>query len=246
MAQTNKGRKFYFCSTPQPSALSQAQYEALTWIPVANVGAVGETGMNTNIVSYDELSTDVTQKQKGISNAGDPDIECARNPTDPGQVALRAAAKTKFYYATKTEDEDAPDANFTNSIYYNRGLITGPKRPNGRNEDFILEVFTLGLIQQEIVVDPVALVAPTNTLLPSIAGIAQVGQTLTAIPGSWTGEPTFTYQWKKGAANIAGATGLTYVPIAGDVGAAISVVVTATNPAGNLAATSGATANVIA
>lgn len=246
MANTNKGRKFYICVTPQSADLSKSEYEALTYVEVSNVGSVGETGMNTNIVSYDELATDVTQKQKGISNAGDPDIECARNPTDPGQIALRAAAKTKFYYATKFEDADAPDANHTNSIYYNRGLITGAKRPNGRNEDFILEVFPLGLVQQEIVVDPVSLVPPVNSRLPAIAGIAQVGQTLTAVAGRWSGEPALTYQWKKGGANISGATGLTYAPVTGDIGAAITVVETGTNPAGNASATSGATANVIA
>jgi len=165
MANTNAGRKFYIaCTTaggstpdPQPSDLTQMQYEALLWTEVKNVGSIGETGTNTNIVSYDELSTEVTQKQKGISNAGDPVIECARNPTDPGQIAMRAAAATKHYYAFKVEDADAPDEETSNTIYYNRGLVTGPVRPGGRNEDFILENFSLGLVQKEIVVDPAPL-----------------------------------------------------------------------------------------
>ncbi|MFD1944735.1 hypothetical protein [Paradevosia shaoguanensis] len=246
MARTNKDRKAYICTTPQPNVLDQAAFEALTWIEIGNVGAIGESGTQTNVVSYDELATDVTQKGKGISNAGDPTIECARNPTDPGQVALRAAAKTNFNYAFKFEDKDAPDADHTNSVYYNRGLVTGPTRPNGRNEDFILEVFTMALNQREIVVDPQSIVAPTNTLLPAIAGIAQVGQVLTALSGEWTGEPSFAYRWKKAGTNIAGASGKTYVPVVGDVGADISVAVTATNSAGNLSKTSGATADVIA
>lgn len=163
MANTNKGRKFFIAvdgaeSTtplPCPQDMDKSQFEAVEhWLEVKNVGSIGETGMNTNIVSYDELSTDVTQKQKGISNAGDPVIECARNPSDPGQQAMRAAGATKFFFAFKIEDEDAPDASQTNSVYYNRGLVTGPVRPNGRNEDFILENFTLGLVQREIVVNP--------------------------------------------------------------------------------------------
>ncbi|WP_018428217.1 hypothetical protein [Hoeflea sp. 108] len=245
MARTNKDRKVYICTTPQPGDLNQAAYEALTWVEVGNVGAVGEAGTNTNIVSYDELSTDVTQKGKGISNAGDPTIECARNPTDLGQQALRAAAKTNFTYAFKFEDKDAPTANHTNSVYYNRGLVTGPTRPNGRNEDFILEVFTLALNQREIVVDPVSLVAPTNTLLPSIAGVLTQGSVLTALSGTWTGNPTFTHQWKRDGTNIAGATGATYTLVAGDATRSISVTVTGTNPAGNASATSAATAAVV-
>lgn len=167
MANTNKGRKFYIATVTtgvapdevtspvaQPHDLTQTEYEALEWTEVKNVGSVGETGTSTNVVSYDELATEVTQKNKGISNAGDPPVECARNPSDLGQKMMRQAAKTKFYHAFKTEDADAPAANMTNSVYFNRGLVTGPTRPNGRNEDFILEVYTLGLVQKEIVVDP--------------------------------------------------------------------------------------------
>lgn len=162
MANTNSGRKFYIACTvadgpipdPQPADLTQTEYEALLWTEVKNVGSIGESGTQTNVVSYDELATEVTQKQKGISNAGDPTIEVARNPSDPGQIAMRAAAATKYLYAFKTEDADAPDADTTNSVYFNRGLVAGPTRPNGRNEDFILEVFTLGLVQKEIVVNP--------------------------------------------------------------------------------------------
>src|SRR6185437_9295613 len=47
--------------------------------------------------------------------------------------------------------------------------------------------------------------APANSLLPSIAGIAQVGQTLSANVGTWTHTPVFTFQWKKGGVDISGA-----------------------------------------
>ncbi len=154
MANTQKDVKFFICTTPQPSDLDQAAFEALTWVEVKSVGKVGETGLSTNIVTYDTLDTDVTQKGKGVSNAGDPDVEVARIYNDPGQVALRNAAKTNFNYAFKLERNDAPDATFTNRIEYNRGLVTGPKRPNGGVEDFDLEIFSLGLQQREVVVEP--------------------------------------------------------------------------------------------
>lgn len=88
--------------------------------------------------------------------------------------------------------------------------------------------------------------APANSLLPAISGVAQVGQVLTAYTGRWTNSPSFAFQWKKGGVNIASATASTYTPVVGDVGAAITVAVTATNSAGNASATSAATANVIA
>lgn len=87
--------------------------------------------------------------------------------------------------------------------------------------------------------------APINTLLPSIAGIAQEGQTLSANVGTWTHSAVFTFQWKKDGVDISGATGETYVPVTGDIGSTITVAVTATNSSGSATATSGGTADVI-
>lgn len=150
MARTNKGQKVYISTTAQNSDLANAAaYDALTYTEVGHVGAIGESGTQTNIVNYDELGTTVVQKQKGISDAGNPTIEVARDASDAGQDALRAAALTTNNYAFKFVDNDSGGTNGT--TYYNRGLVTGPTRPNGRVEDFVLEVFTLGLQQLEIV-----------------------------------------------------------------------------------------------
>lgn len=154
MANTQKNNKLSICTTPQPNDLNAAGFAGLTYVEIGNVGSIGETGINTNILNYDSLSTDVSDKSKGVSNAGDPAVECARAFNDPGQIALRAAAKTNLKYAFKLERNDSPDGVLSNTIIYNRGLITGPTRPGGRNEDFDLEVFTLGLVQREVVVDP--------------------------------------------------------------------------------------------
>lgn len=91
--------------------------------------------------------------------------------------------------------------------------------------------------------------APTNSVLPSIAGIPQVGVTLTADEGVWANEPTsFTYQWKRETVNIAGATSKTYTPVVADIGATatLTVQVTGTNSAGSASATSAGAIDVIA
>lgn len=77
---------------------------------------------------------------------------------------------------------------------------------------------------------------PENVLLPSISGIAQEGNVLTANPGTWTNWPSsYTYQWQEddgGWANITGATGKTYTVGSAVVGNPLRVVVTAINAAG--------------
>jgi hypothetical protein len=155
-ANTNAGVKLYICATAQQADLDAAAYAGLTWVQVKGVGSHGETGSQTNIVNYDTWDTEVTQKGKGITNAGDPEVELARIPTDPGQVLMRAAAATNLNYAFKMERNDVPDADpeSTPTILYNRGLVTGPRRPHGRNEDFDLEVYTIACNQKEVVVNP--------------------------------------------------------------------------------------------
>lgn len=73
--------------------------------------------------------------------------------------------------------------------------------------------------------------APANTVAPAITGTEEVGETLTTTNGTWTGTPapTFTRQWYRDGVAIDGATALTYVLVADDLGAMIDVVVTATN-----------------
>ncbi len=90
--------------------------------------------------------------------------------------------------------------------------------------------------------------APANTAAPAITGTAQVGETLTAADGTWTGRPTPTLSrvWIADGIAIPGATGTTYVPAVGDVDKTITVTVIGTNQVGNASATSAATSAVIA
>jgi endoglucanase len=92
-------------------------------------------------------------------------------------------------------------------------------------------------------------VAPANTALPTVSGIAQVGQTLTATSGSWSGTTpmTYAYQWRRcdsagaNCANISGATATTYTLAAADQGMTVRMRVTASNSAGSASANSAAT-----
>jgi len=96
----------------------------------------------------------------------------------------------------------------------------------------------------------VAYVDPANTVLPSISGVAQQGQTLDATTGTWSGDPTptYTYQWERctsSCGDISGATASSYVVSVDDVGYTLDVVVTATNAGAAVAATSDPTATVL-
>ena len=77
---------------------------------------------------------------------------------------------------------------------------------------------------------------------------------MNASPGSWTGSTpmSYAYQWRRcdsngtGCADIAGANGQSYSVTSADVGGTLRVTVTASNGYGSSAATSGASAAVLA
>ena len=159
MADTGikKDGKLYICETPQPADLLQAEYEGLTWVEIGNIVTLPDFGVSDNIVTQDYINTDVSQKRKGFRNASDTEVVVGYLPEDAGQVALRDAAETKFNYALKLEQSDAPDASTTNTIRYSRGVIGGPNFTGGGGEDFDNETFQIGLNQAPIVVIPEAI-----------------------------------------------------------------------------------------
>ena len=80
---------------------------------------------------------------------------------------------------------------------------------------------------------------PVNSVLPAITGTAQVGQSLSASTGTWSGSPTsYAYQWSRcnssGAScvDLGGATNPSYLLVAADLGSTLRVRVTASNAAG--------------
>jgi hypothetical protein len=71
--------------------------------------------------------------------------------------------------------------------------------------------------------------APTPTITigtVSIAGTAQVGQTLMADTRDIDGSGTISYQWRRNQNNISDATSNIYIVQTSDIGAFIDVVVT--------------------
>jgi hypothetical protein len=96
--------------------------------------------------------------------------------------------------------------------------------------------------------------APSNNSAPTISGNAQVGITLTANPGTWSGSApiSFQYQWRICGGNgnschdIAGATGQNYLVRSGDAGNTLRVHVIGSNSDGSSGATSGPTAKIAA
>lgn len=90
--------------------------------------------------------------------------------------------------------------------------------------------------------------APSNSVAPAITGTETETYYLTASTGTWSGDPTivYTYQWNRNGSPISAATSSQYQLTVDDVGAAITITVTATNDIGSSSATSTATGAIAA
>ncbi|RWR32531.1 hypothetical protein D2T31_00670 [Sinirhodobacter populi] len=194
-------------------------------------------------VSFAALRADLVQRDGAVFAGGGGQYTCTisgiAGSSEMGEEAAladwaRAARRATLvenprYLVIPAEDEDLSRASLRTFGTW-AGLTEGTP----------YQVFSLR--------DPVRIVpgdvpepdAPTNLTAPSISGTPTVGQALTATEGTWTGGPIVTLQWLRNGAAISGATGLTYLLIAADAGANISVRATATNAGGSVSATSTA------
>ena len=79
--------------------------------------------------------------------------------------------------------------------------------------------------------------APVDASPPALFGIAQQGEPLSVLPGTWSNNPnSYSHQWERcygpSCSAIPGATSQTYTPTAYDVGARIAVEETGVNTGG--------------
>lgn len=81
--------------------------------------------------------------------------------------------------------------------------------------------------------------APANTTAPTFTGTLEEGETVTVVPGVWTGSPEFTYQWERspngatGWVEISGANASTYAVAAADVGGFLRTRLTGSGSGGS-------------
>lgn len=84
-----------------------ADYAAVSWTEIKDWTQVGAFGDTSALISTDVVSRGRTVKQKGTKNAGQMQNNFAINSTDPGQLALIAAAASTSNFPFKVQWNDA-------------------------------------------------------------------------------------------------------------------------------------------
>ena len=142
---TNMGGVFSISDTIENEDLTAGEFGGLSWVDVPNMLPHGDTGNSQNIVSQSTWDNPVLCKGKGETDAGSPDVEFLDVPS-AGIDAMNDAATFDNHnnYAFRIVWGDGV-------IEYNRGLVTGPTRLKGGNEDFRRLSYSLGMVQEAVV-----------------------------------------------------------------------------------------------
>lgn len=145
----------------RPAAISAFEADFLNnGIVIGGLNNMGEVGAAANIVQFPLVSDDFVAKSKGTRNAGDPAVIVGRLSDDPGQIRVREAEATKYYYNFKLELEDAENETMTNTVIYFRALVGGIPNQFGGNEDFVTETYTLAIYPRPIYVESSPIPSP--------------------------------------------------------------------------------------
>lgn len=148
--RTNIGAKlFIHGTTSTPTALNtdqnKTQFDALVgWIEIPNVGNIGDTGVEQNMVSYPTWGERLTKQLKGAATGAQAEVRVL-DVASNGMTALKAAADVTNLnnYAFKILWPD-------NSVEFNRGVVGAPTYTKGGNEDFAEAVFMVALNQEPV------------------------------------------------------------------------------------------------
>lgn len=120
------GTKFFI--GPVTTSDDPTTYAALTgWVEVAEVETIPEFGDQASTISFTSLSSGRVRKRKGARDAGDVVLTCGKVVGDPGQAAMNAAEKTKYRYAIKVVEADAPGPDWSDTEYYFGALINSAR-----------------------------------------------------------------------------------------------------------------------
>jgi hypothetical protein len=106
-------------SASAPATYDVAGYGAVTGFqPVGELTDLGSFGKKYNLVTFTPLGDRKVVKRKGSYNNGTLSLKMGSNVTDPGQVALKAAADSDNSYTFKVVTQSG-------STYYFTGQVMG-------------------------------------------------------------------------------------------------------------------------
>jgi hypothetical protein len=157
-----------------------------------------------------------------------------------GVSTISVDPSSGYVYAIQSGGFQAFDASLAGSAtVVSKATVNNPRGIAVRSSTGNVYVSQGGVNEHVSVYGPPTPGGPEPPELVFAGGVfntAEVGSTLFCGAGTWTGEPTFTFQWLRNGAEIGGATESSYHVIGADVGSVVECRVEATNADGSTVA----------
>lgn len=148
------GAKVFISTVIADPTLAQFQLVGRTWTEIKGVESIGDFGDESEIVTFKSVDANRVRKLKGTADAGTLELTVGRDPLDAGQVAARAAAKTKNRYAFRIVCNDAPDGGTVKvTTHYIGAIVASAKKSMAGADDVIKEIYSLAIDCEPLTVE---------------------------------------------------------------------------------------------
>lgn len=150
----NKGTMLYVSPVPQNSDLTEAQFEALTWVEVCCPNSSPSFSEEAEIVSEFCISGEEVAAV-GAASGAETELSVFYQHDCVGQDIIREAFGGESALAFKKVYADSPNpATTTNTTIYTRALVTSWGDAEGTVNEFLVWTFGLKIAQPPILVKP--------------------------------------------------------------------------------------------
>jgi hypothetical protein len=103
-------------ATGSPATYDASGFTALTYVVVGEATDIGELGKEYAVVTHSPLGSRAVKKFKGSYNNGTMQIQMARDTTNAGQIAMKAALGSDADFSFKITLQDLSKLHFVGKV----------------------------------------------------------------------------------------------------------------------------------
>lgn len=108
-------------------------FTSQTWVEIKGTTDLGSAGDTASLITSQQVGSGRDRKLKGTRNAGSMQIVCDLDYSDPGQIALIAAEKSKDSFAFKVVLNDAPTGGTPSERLFVAYVMSAAEQYGGAN-----------------------------------------------------------------------------------------------------------------
>jgi hypothetical protein len=148
------GAKVYIANAASATIALLTEYEAITtaddWIQIGEIEDLGEWGPEAAELTFTSVADRYVRRRKGGIDSGQFTLICARDATDAGQIAMRAAVEEELPFPFRVTLDDKPTPTGDPTEFYFRGVVLSARNTFGEADNITRTNFVVGIDERVI------------------------------------------------------------------------------------------------